>query len=184
MGGGLGATSLYLIYFNWRFNMKKYFLITFSFLFVILFISCTETTIEPDPQFVQIFFKYGFNNELNTFNNTYKKDLVLDGSVTVTFWLTADEQNRILAKANEIDFFTLPDTLDGDSLLVVIEPNPGFQTIRIKSENNDNIVNWTEPVSHNDPFVIKTLELYRFIISIIEAKPEYKKLPQSRGSYL
>ena len=164
--------------------MKKYFLFTISLILLMLFNSCEETTIEPEPQFVQVFFKYGFFNELNTFNNTYKKDLVLDGSVTVTFWLTADEQNRIISKANEIDFFTLPDTLEGDTTLMVIDPNPGYQTIRIKNENNDKTVNWIYPLNYNDSSVVKALELYDFMISIIEAKPEYKKLPPSRGSYL
>ena len=164
--------------------MKKYFLFTISLILLMLFNSCEETTIEPEPQFVQVFFKYGFFNELNTFNNTYKKDLVLDGSVTVTFWLTADEQNRIISKANEIDFFTLPDTLEGDTTLMVIDPNPGYQTIRIKNENNDKTVNWIYPLNYSDSSVVKALELYDFMISIIEAKPEYKKLPPSRGSYL
>ena len=164
--------------------MKKYFLFTISLLLLLLFNSCKETTVEPEPQFVQVFFKYGFFNELNTFNNTYKKDLVLDGSVTVTFWLTADEQNRIISKTNEIDFFTLPDTLEGDTTLMVIDPNPGYQTIRIKNENNDKTVNWIYPLNYSDSSVVKALELYDFMISIIEAKPEYKKLPPSRGSYL
>ena len=164
--------------------MKKYFLFTFFSLLLLMCYSCKDSVVEPEPQFVQIFFKYGFNNELNTFNNTYKKDLVLDGSITVTFWLTADEQNRILAKAKEIDFFTLPDTLEGDTTFVIIDPNPGYQTIRIKNENDDNTVQWIEPLNHNNSNFIKALELYNYIISIIEAKPEYKKLPPSRGGYL
>ena len=147
--------------------MKKYFLFTISFFLLMLFNSCEESIVEPDTQFVQVFFKYGFNNELNTFNNTYKKDLVLDGSITVTFWLTTDEQNQILAKANEIDFFTLPDTLEGDSTLMVIDPSPGYQIIRIKNENNDKTVNWVCPVNFRDSSVVKALELNDFIIFII-----------------
>jgi hypothetical protein len=164
--------------------MKKSLALTMLLPVIILFYSCNESAVEPDTQFVQIFLKYGFNNELNTFNNTFQKDLVLDGTITVPFWLTTDEQNRILSKANEVNFFSLPDTLEGDTTLMVIDPNPGYQTIRIKNENNDKTVNWIYPLNYSDSSVVKALELYDFMISIIEAKPEFKKLPPSRGSYL
>ena len=162
--------------------MKKSLALTMLLPVIILFYSCNESTLEPDTQFVQIFLKYWFKNELNTFNNTYQKDLVLDGTITVPFWLTTDEQNRILSKANEVNFFSLPDTLERDTTFT-FDPNPGYQTIRIKFEGNDNIVQWIEPLDYNDPSVNKTLELYEYIISIIEAKPEYKNLPPHRGGY-
>jgi hypothetical protein len=41
-------------------------------------------------------FQVWFRNELNTYENTYQKDLVEDGVIKVRFWLTAEEQNKIL----------------------------------------------------------------------------------------
>ncbi len=64
-----------------------------GFFISFLLYSCTDSPVEPDPQFVQIYFKYRFNNELNTFESTYQKDLILDGTIKVNFWLTTEEQN-------------------------------------------------------------------------------------------
>jgi hypothetical protein len=150
----------------------------------LLIISCQDSSVEPEIQFVQIFFKYDFNNELNTFENTYQKDLILDGTIKVKFWLTSEEQNRILNKASEIGFFSLPDTLKNDTTLVMIDPNPGEQILRIKYDVKDKIVTWIYPVDLNEPHVDDLSELSTLIISVIESKPEYKKLPPSRGGYL
>jgi len=158
-----------------------------SLILCFIFLSCNESIIEPEEQFVQIYFKYSFKNELNTFKNTFQKDLVLDGVIKVPFWLTADEQNKILDKANEYDFFSMPDTFDYsslDTILLTIEPNPGKQILRIKFEGKDKITLWKYPIIENDSQLTNLFELRKFIISIIEAKPEYKTLPSARGGYL
>ena len=175
---------LYLL-INYGVNeMKTLNSICISFLILFLFNSCSDSLVEPDQQFVQIFFKYEFNNELNTFDNTYQKDLILDGSIKVNFWLTNEEQNQILNKANEINFFSFPDTFLNDTSFVLVSPNPGEQILRIKSDNNDHQSIWTVLIDLSNPQAVKLKELSSLIISIVESKPEYKKLPPSRGGYI
>jgi len=157
----------------------------FLWLFIsILLYSCTDSPVEPDTQFVQIYFKYGFNNELNTFESTYQKDLILDGTIKIKFWLTTEEQNRILSKANQIGFFSFPANFSDDTTFIMIDPNPGNQILRIKNDAKDIQTIWTCLIDLNNQQAVELLELNSLIISIIETKSGYKKLPPSRGGYM
>jgi hypothetical protein len=147
-----------------------------------IFNSCNESIVAPDTQIVQIYFKYSFKNVLNTFENTYQKDLVLDGTITVNFWLTTEEQNQILNKAAAINFFSMPGLFEADST-VHTSLDPGPQELKIKYNNEDNTVVWEYPINDNDQQIMNLIELNDLIISIVEAKPEYNKLPQGRGGY-
>jgi len=146
---------------------------------------CSKTITQPDPQLLKIHFYYGFGNQLNTFEQTYTKDLVLDGYITVDFWLTEAEQERIGTKLGAVDFFSFPDTLiyqmGHDSIVVRMEPDPGWQFLRIADENRDKIVYWRYPLPEGNELVQRLVKLKNLIIDIIEAKPEYKKLPPTRG---
>lgn len=168
----------------------KYKSILFVFICLIFF-SCNNS-VESEDQFVQIFFKYGFKNELNTFENTFQKDLVMDGVIRVNFWLTADEQNRILQKAEYLNYFSMPDTFQyipqpDDTVSFQISPDPGEQILRIKYSTNDKTTIY-EPKYRflvNDDIQFDNLtELRQLIIDIIESKLLYKLLPEPRGAYL
>jgi hypothetical protein len=154
----------------------------------LLVCSCSKTTTAPDPQFLKIHFYYGFGNELNTFEQTYTKDLVLDGYITVDFWLTEAEQETIRNKLQVVNFFSFPDTLiyqiGPDSIMVRIEPDPGWQFLRVTDENKEKIVYWRYPLPDEYEFVPLLLELKNLIVDIIESKPEYKALPPPRGGRL
>lgn len=110
----------------------------------------------------------------------------MDGVIKVKFWLTKEEQNKILDKVNAVNYFSLPDTfkyIPQDSISIAINPNPGEQILRIKYQENDKKTVWTYPLNEDNPKVKDLLELNDLIISIIESKPEYKKLPPARGGY-
>ena len=166
--------------------MKKQKELIITLLIILLISSCKESIFEPEDQFVQIYFKYGFRNELNTFENTYQKDLVWNGVIKIRFYLTTEEQNKILDKINSIDYFSLPDTfkyIPEDSISLIALPNPGEQLLRIKYRHNDKETIWTYPINEDNPQVENLMELNYFIISIIESKPEYKRLPPAKGGY-
>ncbi len=159
----------------------KYLLVFFTIFIGSIFYSCQESG--EDNQFLQIYFKYGFRNELNTFNKTYQKDLVMDGTITTEFHFTESEQNIILKKASEINFFLFPDVFQPYPPQELY-PDPGSQTLRIKYLNNDKTVVWEYPLNSNDPQAADLKEINDLIISIIESKPEYLSLPPARGGYL
>lgn len=163
-------------------KQSKNFLI---FLLLPIFLSCSENIIQPDEQFVNILFKYDFKNELDTFNNTYQKDLVLDGLIKIDFWLTTDEQNKIIEKANQLSFFLLPDNILADAP-VQITPNPD-QFLRIKTDKKEHSILWNiileEFQAEQYEDFLKVVQLAEIIKSIVESKPEYKKLPPPNGGY-
>jgi hypothetical protein len=149
---------------------------------------CSKTITEPDPQLLKIHYYYGFGNQLNTFEQTYTKDLVLDGYITVDFWLTEAEQESIRNKLQVVNFFSFPDTLiyqiGSDSIMVSISPDPGWQFLQVADENRDKIVYWRYPFPEGNEFVARLVELKNLIIDIIEAKSEYQALPPPRGGRL
>ena len=172
--------------------MKHFYVFLTIFFTMILFCLCSlscnkESGLEPEEQSVQVFLKYGYKNELNTFEKTYQKDLVVDGVIKVNFWLTAGEQDSIIKQAESIEFFSMPGMFSYsplDYIDVDINPNPGEQILRIKCGSNDKTVHWTYPVNENDSQVLALLSLKEFIVSIIESKIEYKVLPAPTGGYL
>ncbi len=168
------------------YKVKKqyiFFILSVSLLLLV----CQDSPVESEDQFVKIYFKYGFRNELNTFTKTFQKDLIMDGVIKVEFWLTAVEQNSILEKANALNYFTMPDTfkyISWDSINVSIDPDPGEQILRIQYRSLDKTIIWTYPPVENNGQFNELLELQKFIITIIESKPEYKELPPARGGYV
>lgn len=166
-------------------NKKNLLILLLVLSWSLIIAGCSKTITKPDPQLLKIHCYYGFGNVLNTFEQLYTKDLVLDGSITVDFWLTEAEQERIKNKLEAVDFFSFPDTLiyqmGPDSIMVRMEPDPGWQFLRIADENRDKIVYWRYPLSEGNELVQRLVKLKNLIIDIIEAKPEYKKLPPTRG---
>ena len=162
--------------------MKIVFIYLVGFILLIN-LSCNENAVQAEEQFIQIQLKYNYNDELNTFEHYLTKDLVLDGQVTIEFWLTEEEQIQIENKVYELGFFSLPDTLVNNSQ-VIITPNP-IQYLKIKIANQQNTVVWNFITEEYQTDQYKRLrELARFIIDKIQAKPEYKSLPPSRGGYI
>ena len=126
--------------------------------------------------------KYGYADEVNTFDNYLKKDLVQAGTSDTTFAFTKEQKYAILNKANEVGFFDLPESIES-TVNFEQEPSPGKQSLRIKYEKWDHTVVWDSPVgdSENEQ---KIKELSYFIINIIISSPEYKALPEPEGGYL
>ena len=143
-----------------------------------------ESDIQSDSQLVQIYFKYSFKNKLDTFEKTYQKDLIRDGVIKVFFWLTIEEQNKILQKVNETKFFDLPEYFPRVSN-PRIRPDAGEQVLRIRYLQQDKTIKWFSfPLDEDNLELNLVKELAAFIQIIIENKPEYKKLPPSNGGYL
>lgn len=151
-------------------------------LIILLSISCNEKIIEPDEQRVEILLKYNYKDELNTFEKYFIKDLVIDGLYKVEFWLTELEQTEIEKKTYELNFFTLPDSMLNSA---PVEISPNFtHYLKIKIGNDENAVTWniTLPEYQTEEHT-KIYKLAKYIIDIIESKPEYKKLPERNGGY-
>ena len=136
-------------------------------------------------QYLQVLMHYGFNNEVDTFNGKLTKDLILDGIVTVDFSFTTEEQMQIEEAIILNDFFNLPDTIQyfsGDSIDVLIYPNPGMQYLRVNYDNQDRKVYWSYPLPDNAD-ALAIMAIYNEIRSVVESTAVYQDLPEPRGGY-
>ncbi len=95
-------------------STQKETLMRTSLLFIIALalMSCSDKGVSPLEIDFNILMKYGVGrrNELNTFQNTYTKDLVLDGTLTVPLVLSESDLNAIEAKLEQIDFSAIQKT--------------------------------------------------------------------------
>jgi hypothetical protein len=153
------------------------FIIILSFVLINCSCNCEEEDID-----LKVNLKYEYADEVNTFENYLKKDLVQDGVADTTFAFTKEQKYQILNLANEVGFFEMPEriksTVDYEQ-----NPSPGEQMLRIKFDEWDHTVKWNVPLGDSEPEKnIKKLSY--FIINIIIDSPEYNALPKPKGGYL
>lgn len=132
----------------------------------------------PDPQFLKIQLKHSFRDSVDTFNGTLTKDLAAGGTITVPFWLTAEEQDSILAEVVRRQFYDLPDTIPNTPGMR-LSPDPGPQVLRIEVDGRSHQVVWYATSNNEEIFLLLT-----FIRDVVQATPEYQCLPPAQGWYL
>jgi hypothetical protein len=162
--------------------MKLILIITIPIICVFIFPSCLKSSKVNDTKFVLIDYKYGFKNELNTFNDTFIKDIKGRGRIKIKLHLSNSEQDEIINMALRIGFFKMPDTLNvndqqadifNDSVIV----KENIQSLRIRYKNLDKKIIWRGILPYNNSKAKGLAELTYLIKSIIESKQVYKSLP-------
>jgi len=124
-------------------------------------------------------FSYGVmkKNVLDTGNNTYTKDLVIDGVRTTELKLTEQEKKDIFSHMSEIGLFQYPEEVEG----VYVEPEHGYEfTITINGKVMN--INWIG-IFNESQQSLEFKSLVDKIINMIQSKDEYKLLPAANGYY-
>ncbi len=127
-----------------------------------------------------LIFKYGVGakNELNTFDQTYTKDMVMDPPVTIKFKLSDSELAGLYQNINDLKLFDIGKPTEGN-IPVVIPCSSYYLKVQIDSDQKE--LSWDGcKGTIND----KLQQFTEYIISIIESKEDYKKLPTPKGGYL
>ncbi len=124
----------------------------------------------------------GAKNELNTFEGTYTKDLIIDGTKTTRLTLSPEELRQIQQKMVDIDFFNYPESFP---------PKPGYRMYPradyyIKVQNGSTVkeVSWNTESLIDSCIQDNLGQLATYIMNIIVQKPEYKMLPPANGAYM
>jgi hypothetical protein len=150
--------------------------------FILASVQLQYRYIPPRKSDFNLLFKYGVGakNELNTFENTCTKDMILSPSITIWLYLSDEEMDQIEQKMIEIDFFNYPSTFPLSTERFVT-PSEDFY---IKVQNGTA----TKEVSWNSNSQLGNVEdnlrqLVRCITDIVEKRPEYKSLPPPNGGY-
>lgn len=131
-----------------------------------------------------LIFKYGVGakNQLNTYNNTYTKDMVTDPAIKINLKLIPQEKLQIMQKIEEINFFNISSSFP-------INPH-AWQTPQvdyyIKVQNGSEIreVNWNKNSLIENNIKNNLDQLRLLLINTIENKTEYKALPTPSAGYL
>jgi len=161
------------------FQKTKKSVICFVIIFFLLS-GCTSSTDSVDKQFVEVHLQFGFVNELNTFEGKFTKDLVMDGSITVDFWLSKKDQESIKELANQVSFFNLPNNIPAQPG-VAITPDPSPDKLRIRFDNMDHTIVWSYAGNRENLNFKKVIELSQHIMSIVKNSERFKSLPEARG---
>jgi hypothetical protein len=156
--------------------------VTFVLAYVLLANNAPEY--DSSENVINIVFKYGVGakNELNTFEGTYTKDLIADGTKTTRLILSSEELRQIQQKMVDIGFFSYPESFP---------PNPGYrryprEDYYIKVQNGSTVkeVSWNTDSLIDSSVQDNLGQLVTYLGNIIVQKPEYKMLPPAKGAYL
>ena len=134
----------------------------------------------PQSTTFNLIFKYGVEakNELNTFDQTYTRDMVMDPSVTIKFKLTDNELAGIYQKLNDLKLFS-ESTKSIEENMMVMPCSSYYLKVQINSEQKE--LSWNNCRGRiSDKFQ----QFTNYVIQIIESKEEFKKLPTPQGGYL
>ena len=80
--------------------------------FIIVGMELQNPYIPPRKGDFNLLFKYGVGakNVLDTFDNTYTKDMVIGSPITIRLYLSDEEIEQIRQKMFEIGFFSYPES--------------------------------------------------------------------------
>lgn len=125
-------------------------------------------------------FRYGIGakNELNTFSKTYTKDMVVDPSVTIKFELTNNELAGIYKKISDLKLLERNEEPTEGNMLVT--PCSSYY-LKVQIDSTQKELSWN---NCRGKISDKFQQFTNYIISIIESREEYKKLPIPKGGYL
>jgi hypothetical protein len=174
--------------------MAKWFSKIISVLVLLMMVGCNPSKPKQaaelnDTTNFNFIFKYGVGGKmvLNTFDNTFTWDMVVDPPIVINLSLSKKELNEIQEKIIDIGFFDYPDTFR-----IIIPPNGSgcyeepysSYYFKVKCDSVIKELWWeAEIVEPKDKKVENLMELIELIVNIIVSKEEYKKLPTPRALY-
>ena len=131
---------------------------------------------------INIVFRYGVQgkNELDTFNGTFAKDLVIDGTATGRLYLSKQDLLQIQVKLTEIGFFEYPDTFPSQG--IVTPRGDGY--LKVANGSIVKEVSWYSDSDYEDSRVKSLHDTAVFLMDLIESKPAYKAFPPANGAYM
>ena len=132
----------------------------------------------------ELLFKYGVGakNELDTFNGTYTKDMVIDPSITINLTLLVEEKWQIMNKMYSIDFFNLPNSFPINPHMWKTPQTDYF--LKVQNGTQTNEVYWNDNSILEDSIEKNLDQLVIYLIEIIENKAVYKAIPTPTAGYL
>ncbi|MBU9719966.1 MULTISPECIES: hypothetical protein [Bacillaceae] len=157
--------------------------LVFLLLMMVIFSACNttkEALPAEKPEDFAFSLKYGITaaNEINTYDNTYTKDLVEDGTATTELVLSDEELETIYEKFRSADVLALPEEKGGSACM---EPYNRYE-LTMTANGEDYQLSWD--LSCESRALNKWDRTLNVIIrEMIFPKEEYQSLPEPTGGY-
>jgi hypothetical protein len=167
--------------------MKKRFLLVFLILiFSLIIIGCKKDDSLPE-QITEDFnfsLQYGINgiNEINTYENTITKDLILDGTKSIKFEIPKKDLGDVYSKLVELDIARISEKLVNKKLFItplteyILTFTISKRKYTVSGDATMYSLNGNEQVDDFSTFV-------KYVIDYVESTTEYKSLPEPEGGY-
>ena len=123
--------------------------------------------------------------QIDTYKNTFTKDLVMNGTKTIGFRIPVKVKDDIYRLMKEFDIMSFPDTLENEGLYVT--PSSDYKLI-VTMEGKTKAIIWKEGLypgmtnklpQYNADF----LKIVKYIQDYIYSSKEYKNMPEANGCY-
>ncbi|OMF96545.1 hypothetical protein BK147_14130 [Paenibacillus sp. FSL R7-0337] len=140
---------------------------------------------EDMPADFDFFVRYGYGevtkNEINTYQDTVVKDLIMNGTATADITLTEDEMRSIYERMRGIGIM---------GKLALVPLKQGCAVVPYQEDSWRITVNgftrnwsWSGGKCELTEDAEQLLELRTFIAEIVAGKEEYQALPEAEGGY-
>lgn len=144
----------------------------------------TQTENMSNFNFSLNFNTYG-RDQIDTYNGTFTKDLVLDGTNTIDFKLPDDIKKEVFSLMTEIDIMSFPEMLKVDGMAVT--PSCDYKLTVTMNGKTKTIV-WNEGFHPSMDVELPKenmdfLRLVKLISDYIYGTDAYKNMPKSNGGY-
>ena len=130
---------------------------------------------------INIDFRFGVTarNELNTFDGTFTKDLIYDGTIKTRLILTQQELTQIKTKLLDIGFFDYPSSFQSQSN---VSPRDDYH-LKVQIGSVIKEVSWYSDSDLDSKTKADLDQLYQLLYNMIVQKLEYKLLQPASGGY-
>ncbi|BBH22833.1 hypothetical protein Back11_41780 [Paenibacillus baekrokdamisoli] len=140
---------------------------------------------EEMPAMFDFLVRFGYGevakNEVNTYQDTVTKDLVVKGTATADITLSMDEMRSIYEKMREINIMGTKELVPTNSNCAKTPYMEDSWKISIDGETKT--LTWSEKSCDTTDDAKQLLELRNFIQHIVASKDAYKALPEIEGGY-
>lgn len=165
--------------------------LSISIFLLTVLVSCGAPKPTPYPAEQQsnfaVRFEYGSctTDILDTFNDTYTRDMIVEPDVTIPLSVSDSEMATIYQKMVEIGLFNYPEVFaiptPKRGIVGIVTPATQYR-ITVRNGDLTKSLSWLdEIIDPKMPEADKLRELFQLIIKIIEEQPDFKKLPERKA---
>lgn len=137
--------------------------------------------IMPEDFAFSVRFGITGKNEINTFDDTVTKDLVIHGTATANLVLTEREMADIYARLRQINVTGEMKLETGRKGCTQTPYDEEHWRIRLNGE--ERTLEWSEENCEVTEDAKKLKEIRSYIFELVQHKDEYRELPEAEGGY-